>query len=216
MTLYEKYYEQMVKNFEEPIDYDSWLLIDIVDEFDEFYRNFDEKGIYTDRDIFTKIDNEKFKETDQFQASIKLQCKRTIPPKHSILIESSANYSVKHVLFSYEYSYGFVANFIFTQSDAIKKLLFILRSVHWINRCRMEYQSLAEKRFAKLRFSEKLSYWDDLFLISEIQNKKYTEALEKWIDENLSVEQKNEQILAYENYWDGIPKQNRHIVTTSF
>jgi hypothetical protein len=206
----------MIKNFEDPVDHESLLITELINEVEEFYQSFVQRGCpYPDRNIFTEIDDDKFEELDRFQASIQLQFQRSFPPTHNIVIKSAKNHCIKNVLFSYEYSYRYVADSIFTKSVAINKILFILRTVHWINRCRIEYQILAEKRFAKLRFSEQLTYWDDLFLISEIQNKKYTEVLEKWIDKTLTPDQKNEQSLAYERYWDGIPEQKRHFIISN-
>ena len=216
MSSLDKYYDQMIKNFEDPLDHESLLLSELINEVEEFYQSYVQKGrSYPDRNIFTQISDDSFGGFDRFQASIHLQFKRSIPPAHTFVIEIPKKYDIENVLFSYEYSYGFVADLIVRKSEITSKLLSLFRTVFWIDRCRNEYRILEEKKFSKFKYAGQLSYWNDLFLISEFENKSYTERLEKWIDENLTLDQKNEQSRLYELYWDGVPEQKRHFIISN-
>lgn len=217
MSSIDNYYDQMKKNFEEPVDHESLLISELISEVEEFYQSYMQRGcLYPNRNIFTKISDDSFGGFDRFQASIQLQFKRSIPPAHTFVIETSKNYNVENILFSYEYSYGFIADFIVKKSELTSKLLSLFRTVFWIDRCRNEYSILKEKKLSKYRYAGQLKYWSDLFLISEFENKSYTEQIENWVDKNLTPDQKIEQSRLYETYWEGIPEQNRYFITANF
>ncbi len=209
---YDQLKNELIENFESDIDIS---LLDIVRSTKDEYAHYTSIDKYCNKDIYIdELDGTE--NIGDCIAIIDFQKKTTIPPAHSVVIKVGNNPEGKKLFLKYHYRYKYIAELALPTDILLPKILIIMRTIFWINKCRNEHAEIMKKRFAKIRFANELQYWNDLFLISEGANGRYTEEFEAWIDTQLSNEQKIAQATAYELFWDGTPHEHRHFIITSF